>query len=56
MMNQKRYLTKVLEMSRSTPSEQKLECDQRFWDPRRYNEAVSCLIYAMTCTRPVYTG
>ena len=60
-MNQKRYLTKVLErfeMSdcklRATPSEQKLEFSsgEVSFDPRRYREAVGSLIYAMTCTRP----
>ena len=59
-MNQKRYLTKVLEifektdcMLRATPSEQKLEfsCGVSFY-PRRYREAVGSLIYAMTCSRP----
>ena len=59
-MNQRRYLTKVLErfdMSncnpRSTPSEQKLICnDEELADCRKYREAVGSLIYIMMCTRP----
>ena len=59
-MNQRKYLVKLLEkfeMSnckpRTTPSEQKLECDgENFTDPRRYRELIGSLIYAMTCTRP----
>jgi transposase InsO family protein len=59
-MNQKRYLTKLLERfemsdckSRATPSEPKLECDgESLVDSRKYRELVGSLIYAMTCTRP----
>ena len=61
-MNQSRYISKMLErfdMSdckpRSTPSEQKLECNDDHEieiDPRMYREVVGSLIYAMTCTRP----
>ena len=59
-MNQRKYLVKLLEkfeMSnckpRTTPSEQKLECDgENLTDPRRYRELIGSLIYAMTCTRP----
>ena len=59
-MNQTKYLLKILEkfeMSnckpRSTPCEQKLECngDEQI-DSTKYREVVGSLIYAMTCTRP----
>ena len=61
-VSQKKYLCKVLErfgMSdckpRSTPSELKADSNEQpieLADPKTYREAVGCLIYAMTCTRP----
>ena len=60
-MNQKRYLTKVLEKfgmndckPRCTPSEQKITCHENgeVVDSRRYREIIGSLIYLMTCTRP----
>lgn len=59
-MNHKRYIKKMLErfeMSeckpRSTPSEQKLDCNSgEPVDPRKYREIVGSLIYVMICTRP----
>ena len=59
-MNQRRYLSKVLERfemtnckPRATPSEQKLDFGSKTpFDPTRYHKVIGSLIYAMTCTRP----
>lgn len=60
VVSQKKYLCKMLERyqmfdskPRSTPCEQKIEGDGReLDDPKKYQEVVGSLIYAMVCTRP----
>ena len=60
-MDQEHYLSKVLERfgmtnckPKSLPSEQKSICPKNAepFDSTKYGEAIGCLIYAITCTKP----